>query len=227
MGVFPLPSYNFCLLHNTEPQHGLSKQRQVGHNRRTRRTNHTTKEEISGQPVRRQREQITIKAPEFTPYQTGIIWECSTVLVRSVTDRGLFHSKSCNVQTSVTAGTIFHRTRKPLRLWFEVMWYVTSQKHGVSAKGLAHVLGVERYMTVWTWLHKLRAAMVRPGPERLSGTVEIDEAYIGGPRPGKRGRGAEGKCLVLVAVEDKGRALGRIHLRQVADASAKSLTPAV
>jgi len=107
------------------------------------------------------------------------------------------------------------------------MWYVTSQKHGVSAKGLAHVLGVERYMTVWNWLHKLRAAMVRPGRERLSGTVEIDEAYIGGPRPGKRGRGAEGKCLVLVAVEDKGKALGRIRLRQVADASAKSLTPAV
>ena len=102
-----------------------------------------------------------------------------------------------------------------------------SETYGVSAKGLAPVLGVDRYMTVWTWLHKLRVAMVRPGRDRLSGTVEVDETYIGGPRPGKRGRGAEGKCLVLVAVEDKGKALGRIRLRQIVDASANSLVPAV
>ena len=143
------------------------------------------------------------------------------------TGRGLYHCRGCNLQTSITAGTIFHGTRKPLRVWFEAMWYVTNQKHGVSAKGLARVLGVDRYMTVWTWLHKLRVAMVRPGRDRLSGTVEVDETYIGGPRLGKRGRGAEGKCLVLVAVEDKGKGLGRIRLRQIADASANSLTPAV
>lgn len=143
------------------------------------------------------------------------------------TGRGLYHCRSCNLQTSVTAGTIFHGTRKPLRVWFEAIWYVTNQKHGVSAKGLARVLGVDRYMTVWTWLHKLRVAMVRPGRDRLSGTVEVDETYIGGPRPGKRGRGADGKCLVLVAVEDKGKGLGRIRLQQIADASADSLTAAV
>jgi transposase-like protein len=107
------------------------------------------------------------------------------------------------------------------------MWYVTNQKHGVSAKGLARVLGIDRYMTVWTWLHKLRVAMVRPGRDQLSGTVEVDEIYIGGVQHGKRGRGAAGKSLVLVAVEDKGSAMGRIRLRQVADASAESLTPAV
>lgn len=143
------------------------------------------------------------------------------------TDRGLYHCRSCGLQTSVTAGTIFHRTRKPLRVWFQAIWYVTNQKHGVSAKGLGRVIGVDRYMTIWTWLHKLRAAMVRPGRDRLSGTVEVDEIYIGGPRPGKRGRGAEGKCLILVAVEDKGKAMGRIRLRQIADASADSLIPAV
>ena len=143
------------------------------------------------------------------------------------TGRGLYHCRGCNLQTSVTAGTIFHGTRKPLRMWFEAIWYVTNQKHGVSAKGLAHVLGVDRYMTVWTWLHKLRVAMVRPGRDRLSGTVEVDETYLGGPRPGKRGRGAEGKCLVLAAVEDKEKGLGRIRLRQIADASADSLTSAV
>jgi transposase-like protein len=131
------------------------------------------------------------------------------------------------MQTSVTAGTIFHGTRKPLRIWFDAMWYVTNQKHGVSAKGLSRVLGIDRYMTVWVWLHKLRVAMVRPGRDRLSGKVEVDETYIGGVHHGKRGRGAEGKSLVLVAVEDKGDAMGRIRLRQVADASAQSLTPAV
>lgn len=143
------------------------------------------------------------------------------------TKRGLYHCRGCGLQVSVTAGTIFQGTRKPLRVWFEAMWYVTNQKHGVSAKGLARVLGVDRYMTVWTWLHKLRVAMVRPGRDRLSGTVEVDEIYVGGVRHGKRGRGAEGKSLVLVAVEDKGDAMGRIRLRQVANASAESLTPAV
>jgi len=143
------------------------------------------------------------------------------------TDRGLYHCRSCGLQTSVSARTLFHRTRKPLRIWFEAMWYVTNQKHGVSAKGLARVLGIDRYMTVWTWLHKLRVAMVRPRRDQLSGTVEVDEIYIGGVRHGKRGRGAAGKSLVLVAVEDKGGAMGRIRLRQIADASAENLTPAV
>ena len=77
------------------------------------------------------------------------------------------------------------------------------------------------------WLHKLRAAMVRPGSDNLSGTIEIDETYIGGVKPGKRGRGALGKTLVLVAVEDKNSQIGTILLRQVSDASAETLTTAV
>ncbi len=77
------------------------------------------------------------------------------------------------------------------------------------------------------WLHKLRSAMVRPGRDRLSGIVEVDETYIGGQKPGKRGRGAGGKILVVIAVEDKTTCFGRIRLRRVADASAKSLVPAV
>jgi len=107
------------------------------------------------------------------------------------------------------------------------MWYITSQKSGVSALGLQRVLGLSRYETVWVWLHKLRAAMVRPGRDRVSGTVVVDETYIGGPKPGKRGRGAAGKALVLIAVEDKGRHFGRIRLRRVVDASGASLIPAV
>ena len=89
------------------------------------------------------------------------------------------------------------------------------------------MLGFKRYETIWIWLHKLRVAMVRPGRERLSGAVEVDETYIGGERPGKRGRGAAGKSLVLVAVEDKGKQIGRIRLKRIPDASAASLMMAV
>ncbi len=144
-----------------------------------------------------------------------------------ITERGLWHCTACGFQTSVTAGTIFQDTRKPLRLWFRAMWYLVSQKQGVSALGLQRVLGLSRYETTWIWLHKLRAAMVRPGRDRLSGTVQVDETCIGGERSGKRGRGTAGETLVVIAVEDQGKHVGRIRLRRVPDASAASLTLAV
>lgn len=144
-----------------------------------------------------------------------------------LTSRKLYHCAQCGFETSVTAGTIFQDTRKPLRIWFQAMWYVIGQKNGVSALGLQRVLGLSRYETAWIWLHKLRTAMVRPGRDRLSGTVEVDETYIGGVWSGKRGRGAAGKSLVIIAVEDKDSLLGRIRLRRVPDASASSLIPAV
>ena len=141
--------------------------------------------------------------------------------------RELYLCSGCRFQVSVTAGTIFQDTRKPLMLWFRAMWYVTSQKQGMSALGLKRVLGLGSYETAWTWLHKLRRAMVRPGRDRLSGTVEVDEVYIGGVKKGKRGRGADGKALVLVAAEKAGRRIGRIRLHRVDDASSVSLIPAV
>lgn len=140
---------------------------------------------------------------------------------------GLYECPYCGHQTSVTAGTIFQDTRKPLKLWFQAIWYVVGQKNGVSALGLQRVLGITRYETVWIWLHKLRAAMVRPSRDRLSGAVEVDETYIGGKRHGKRGRGAVDKSLVFIAVEDKGNHFGRIRLRRIVDASATSLISAV
>lgn len=143
------------------------------------------------------------------------------------TQRGLYRCCQCDRQVSVTAGTIFQDTRKPLRVWFRAIWAITSQKQGVSALGLQRVLGLTRYETVWLWLHKLRTAMVRPGRDRLTGVVEVDETYVGGKKPGKRGRGAAGKTLVVIAAEDKGNALGRIRLRRVANASAESLGPVV
>jgi len=93
----------------------------------------------------------------------------------------------------VTAGTIFAGTRTPLALWFAACWYVVNQKNGVSALGLQRVLGLGSYETAWVWLHKLRRAMVCPGWDLLADAVEVDETYVGGVRPGRRGRGAAGK----------------------------------
>ncbi len=72
----------------------------------------------------------------------------------------LLRCRSCHARTSLTAGTIFEGTRKPLRTWFMAMWFVTSQKNGVSALGLQRALGLGSYETAWTWLHKLRRATV-------------------------------------------------------------------
>lgn len=144
-----------------------------------------------------------------------------------LTDRALRHCRSCGRQTSVTAGTLFADTHLPLRLWFEAIWQVTSQKYGASALGMQRVLGLGSYRTAWNWLHKLRRAMVRPGRDRLQGVVEVDEIFIGGPRPGKRGRGAAGKVLVLIAAQAAAKGIGRIRLARVADASARSLEAAI
>lgn len=140
-----------------------------------------------------------------------------------VTARGVLMCRACNAETPLTAGTVFQDTRKPLRLWFLAMWFLTSQKNGVSALGLQRVLGLGSYETAWTWLHKLRRAMVRPDRDRLTGEVEIDETYVGGPEEGKRGRQIENKAIVVVAAEKRGKAIGRIRLRYIKDASAESL----
>ena len=144
-----------------------------------------------------------------------------------ITRRGQFHCSHCNVQVSVTAGTIFQDTRLSLRLWFRAIWQVVSQKHGISALGLQRVLGLSRYETTWTMLHRLRKAMVRPDRDQLIGPVQVDEIYIGGPRPGKRGRGAVNKTLVVISVEDKGKRAGRIQLHKVKDASGDNLIPVI
>jgi len=138
-----------------------------------------------------------------------------------------FKCVRCGQKTSVTAGTIFDGTRKSLVLWFRAIWWVTSQKNGASALGVKRILGLGSYETAWTWLHKLRRAMVRPGRDRLSGSIQVDETYVGGQKPGKRGRGAAGKTLVVIAAQEDGEATGRIRLRQVADASGPSLEAAV
>ena len=136
----------------------------------------------------------------------------------------LYQCSACRHQTSVIAGTVFQDTHKPLTMWFRAFWWVAGQKNGASALGLKRILGLGSYRTAWSWLHKMRRAMVRPGRDRLAGLVEVDESYVGGEKPGQRGRGAAGKALVMVAVEDKGdEGIGRIRMGVVPDASGESL----
>lgn len=139
--------------------------------------------------------------------------------------RGLFQCAACGHEASVTAGTVFARTRTPLRTWFAAAWYVTNQKHGVSALGLKRVLGFGSYQTAWAMLHKLRRAMVRPGRDRLAGDVEADETYVGGVEPGVRGRETRKKAIVAIAVEVPGsREIGRVRMARVPDVSGVSLS---
>ena len=135
----------------------------------------------------------------------------------------LYECSRCGRQTSTIAGTMFQDTRKPLRTWFIAIWWITTQKNGASAQGLQQVLGLKSYQTAWTWLHKIRAAMVNPNRAKLSGVIEIDETLIGDLATGKRGRGAENKVLVVIAAELDGKKLGRCRMGIVADASSASL----
>ncbi|MFH1496858.1 MAG: IS1595 family transposase, partial [Verrucomicrobiota bacterium] len=129
----------------------------------------------------------------------------------------------CRYKMSVTAGTIFQDTHIPLTTWFRAIWWVVSQKTGTSALGLQRVLGIKSYKTAWAMLHKLRRAMVRPGRDRLSGRVEVDEAYWGSPEEGLLGREHEKKALIAVAAEEDGNGIGRIRMRRIKDVSRESL----
>ncbi len=137
-----------------------------------------------------------------------VLWECAR----------------CGRQSSVTAGTIFQDTHKPLTVWFRAVWLVTSQKTGASASGVQRVLGLGSYRTAWTWLHKLRRAMVRPGRDRLAGRVEVDETFWGAPVPnGVGGRQTEGKSLILIAAQEDGAGIGRIRLKRADNAGGETL----
>lgn len=139
--------------------------------------------------------------------------------------RLLSRCRKCARDTSVTAGTVLHRTRIPLTQWFWAAYLVTTHTPGLSALQLQRQLGISRYETAWMMLHKLRRAMVRPDRERLHEKVEVDETYVGGPEAGLRGgRELRDKSLVVGAVEVRGRASGRVRLRVVPDASGPSLS---
>jgi transposase-like protein len=142
-------------------------------------------------------------------------------------ERGLMKCGGCGHQASVTAGTIFHRSHLPLQTWFRAMWWVTNQKHGVSALGLQRLLGLGSYETAWSCLQKLRRAMVRPGRDRLTGEVEVDETLVGGVEKGGGRRHVGNKALVVIAAQADGAGIGRIRMRRIPDASADRLLPFV
>lgn len=134
-------------------------------------------------------------------------------------DKHLFQCKSCGRQTSVTAGTVFHRLRHPLSTLLWAIYLVATNKKGISGMELQRKLGISSYKTAWLLLHKIREAMSPKGFLKLKTEVEVDETYVGGHRSGKRGRGAEGKTLVAVAVESNGKTMGRIRLNTIPSTS--------
>jgi transposase-like protein len=141
--------------------------------------------------------------------------------------------RSCGRQSTVTAGTIFDKTRTPLRVWLAAAWYLTNQKQGVSALGLQRVLGLGSYETAWTMLHRFRRAMVRPDRERLKGQVEVDETYLAitdreEPISPVGRKSNTSKVLIVIAVEMlQPKGFGRIRLRRIRDDSKECVVPFV
>jgi transposase-like protein len=138
---------------------------------------------------------------------------------------GRYECPQCGERTSVTAGTIFDKTRTPLTVWFMACWLFATQKDGISALSLKRSLEIGSYQSAWAMLHRLRSVLVRPGRERLHGAVEVDETYIGGEEPGLAGGRAKGKkVLVGVAVERlEPKGFGRCRMVPLPDPSANSL----
>ena len=152
-------------------------------------------------------------------------WACPRCRDRAgwTVRRGLRRCRRCGYEASVTAGTIFQDTHLPLATWFRAVWHVTSQKNGASALSVQRALGLGSYRTSWAMLHELRRAMVRPGRERLTGLVEVDEAYWGAEEPDMAGRLTEEKALIIVAAEADGKGIGRIRLGHIPDLNKATL----
>jgi transposase-like protein len=148
---------------------------------------------------------------------------CGHDVAYYITSYKRYQCVSCRHQTSITAGTVFHKLRQPLSTLFWAVYLIATSKKGLSAMELQRKLGFQSYRTAWTLLHKIRAAMASSQSFPLTDPVEVDETYIGGRRPGKRGRGAEGKTLVAAVVETNGRSMGRAYLGTMSDASLTSL----
>ncbi len=137
--------------------------------------------------------------------------------------RKLLQCKKCGYQTSVTSGTVMHRSKTPLTKWFQAAYLVTTHTPGISAVQFQRQVGLNNYETAFNMLHKLRAGTVRIGRDKLTGIVEVDESYIGGEKAGKRGRGAENKVLVVGAVDIRGKYANRLRLKVIPNASGITL----
>lgn len=137
---------------------------------------------------------------------------------------GRWRCAGCDRRVSATAGTIFDNTRTPLTIWFSVAWQMVSSKIGVSAIHVQREMGLGSYQTAWAMVHRYRSVMVRPGRDRLTGDVVVDESYLGGPQSGVASRGALGKVLIAGAVQrGPKRGFGCARLGVIPDAGAASL----
>jgi len=171
-------------------------------------------------------------------YLEGLRWpqgfvcpDCGVAAEPYRSSRTRLMCRSCAHQTTVTAGTIFDKTRTPLRVWLAGAWYLTNQKQGVSALGLQRVLGLGSYQTAWTMLHRFRRAMVRPDRERLKGCVEVDETYLAitdreAPISAINRKNRTSKVLVILAVEMlQPKGFGRIRLQRIQNDGAECVIP--
>ena len=152
---------------------------------------------------------------------------CADTRGYELVGRRRWECAACGRQVSLTSGTVLHNTKTPLTLWFWAAYLITTDKRGVSALLLQRQLGLRRYETAWMILHKLRRAMVNRAREPLRGEVEIDDTWVGGTQAGLRGsRQLKGRraALVLVAVEKRGRASGRIRMAVIPDFKATTIT---
>ncbi len=140
--------------------------------------------------------------------------------------RRLDECRTCHRQMSLTAGTVMHGSRKPLRTWFLAIYLFVQSKQGISALELKRELSLGSYQTAWAWLHKLRRAVRARPNDPLSGTVEADETWEGGLHEGHPGRPTAGEKKVLVAgaieVSSDRRSWGRVRLASIPNGSAAS-----
>lgn len=161
-------------------------------------------------------------------WPTGFVCPaCGATRAYELLQRRLWQCAACRQQTSLTAGTVLHGTRLPLITWFWAMYLAATLNTGISARQLRKQLGLRRYETAWMLLQKIRRAMVNPQRERLSGEVEVDEAWVGGRQEGfNRGRSTTGQkaLLVAIAVEHQAHSLGRLRMEVIRDASGATLT---
>lgn len=159
--------------------------------------------------------------------------DCASMTAPYRASRTRLMCQDCGRQSTVTAGTIFDKTRTPLKVWLAGAWYLTSQKQGVSALGLQRVLGLGSYQTAWTMLHRFRRAMVRPDRERLKGLVEVDETYLAisdrqRPISPVGRKSSTRKVLVVMAVEIiEPKGFGRIRLRRILNDADECVVPFV
>jgi transposase-like protein len=158
---------------------------------------------------------------------------CATIGEAYRASRTRLMCRACQHQCTVTSGTIFDKTRTPLRVWLAAAWYVTNQKQGVSALGLQRVLGLGSYQTAWTMLHRFRRAMIGPGREQLKGVVEVDETYLAisdrqKPISPEGRKNSTTKILMAIAVEIlQPKGFGRIRLRRIPKGAQTYLIPFV